>query len=221
MRLRVSRTAGACADKSHNSFSRRADHLGINILSRAPLHFSRHIAILQVGERLDRPYVFVPVLMSRCNCKPGPFRDHCSRWTRTFRRRPPILRYCPSLRVRSRARYGIVFFATCYRSKVRERNKEAIATRRAGSRPSGACTCQCLTGSRVTLFPPSGCASPWLCTRSPVYDFALSYTYADVRSATALPLTIPSTEPGDSAVVESRRRQRDGRPVALHSYFHE
>lgn len=59
------------------------------------------------------------------------------------------------------------------------RNKEAIATRLAGSRPFSACTCQCLTGSRVTLFPSSGCASPRLCMRTLVYDFTC--VYADVR----------------------------------------
>jgi len=58
------------------------------------------------------------------------------------------------------------------------KNKEAIATQRIGSKPFSACTCQCLTGSRVTLFLPSGCASPRLCMRSLVYDFTC--TYADV-----------------------------------------
>jgi len=58
-----------------------------------------------------------------------------------------------------------------------------VATRRAGSRPFSACTCQCLTGSRVTLFLSGGCASR--CTRSLVYDF--TRTYADERSASSQP----------------------------------
>lgn len=57
--------------------------------------------------------------------------------------------------------------------KEREKKRLLRHTKRhGGSSQSSACTCLRLTGSRVTLFPASGCASPCLCIRSPVHYHA-------------------------------------------------